>query len=74
MVVFAAAKGRQQSFEPAGARGLAVVGDATRKLQDSTAHGFFTGAILATMNAKSACFHEERLRDQRCDPLDILSM
>jgi hypothetical protein len=51
VVVFAAAKGRQLSYEPRGARGLKLVKDdppllAPRKGE----HGFFTDAILASLS------------------------
>ncbi len=51
-VVFAASKGRQVSFEPASARGLALdtTESAEVKLSDTTPHGFFTGAFLTAMS------------------------
>jgi hypothetical protein len=48
MVVFAASKGRQVSYEPAGARGL-VLDATTRGIVQADSHGFFTGALLATL-------------------------
>lgn len=51
-LVLAAAKGRQLSFEPSGARGLALA-PATRPLvvPRGEGHGFFTGALLASLGA-----------------------
>jgi hypothetical protein len=48
IVVFAASKGRQVSFEPGGSRGLVLDADARGRVQ-ADSHGFFTGALLATL-------------------------
>ncbi len=55
-VVFAASKGRQLSYEPASSRGL-VLTDSDRALvrgEASTAHGFFTGALLESLRDRAS--------------------
>lgn len=54
-MVFAASKGRQQSFEPARARGF-LSPDRAREVRSDEArpHGFFTGALLATLEDASS--------------------
>jgi hypothetical protein len=51
VVVFAASKGRQVSYEPGGSRGLVL--DASMRAQvapsSGASHGFFTGALLSTL-------------------------
>ncbi len=50
VVVFAAAKGRQSSFEPTGARGLVLHEAAVPLVHGPGDHGFFTGALLASLH------------------------
>jgi uncharacterized caspase-like protein len=50
VLVFSAAKGRQASFEPGNARGLALETVPSAK-GNVSAHGFFTGAILAALGS-----------------------
>ena len=53
-LVFAAAKGRQFSYEPAGRRGLELAPDAAPLLgREPGAHGFFTGALIASLESSS---------------------
>jgi len=49
-VVFAAAKGRQLSYEPAGTRGLQLV-KGGRSASTEPAHGVFTGALLRSLGS-----------------------
>lgn len=51
VLVFAAAKGRQLSYEPTGTRGLDLVPDARPLVTTASAHGFFTAAVLASLAA-----------------------
>ncbi len=57
MVVFAASKGRQLSYEGSGARALKLVRpDAAlqRKLSAVGGHGLFTAALLASLESSDA--------------------
>lgn len=50
-IVFAAAKGRQESYEPGASRGF-VLNDSDKanvKFDSTTPHGFFTGALLGAL-------------------------
>jgi WD40 repeat protein len=51
VIVFAAAKGRQVSFEPNGARGLVLDAEVKPLVlpPDAEPHGFFTGALLGSL-------------------------
>lgn len=49
-VVFAAAKGRQVSFEPGNARGFVVVSEADVARAPDGPHGYFTGAVLSALD------------------------
>ncbi len=53
VVVFAAAKGRQVSYEPGSARGL-VLDTSVRTTVRADAHGFFTGAILESLGSPAS--------------------
>ncbi|HUS63153.1 MAG TPA: caspase family protein [Kofleriaceae bacterium] len=48
-VVFAAAKGRQQSYEISGGRGLVLRPAAPTAAAAAPSHGFFTGALLRAL-------------------------
>ena len=49
VLVFAAAKGRQLSYEPNGSRGVVLTKDTKPLVQTSEAHGLFTGALLQAL-------------------------
>jgi hypothetical protein len=50
-IVFAAAKGRQYSFEPGTARSLELEGAPAReRMAGGEKHGFFTGALLEALH------------------------
>lgn len=49
VIVFAAAKGRQSSYEPNGVRGFALSAESERLVAAEGDHGFFTGALLSSM-------------------------
>lgn len=52
VIVFAASKGRQSSYEPTGTRALVRTGGGARvepAKEVGTGHGFFTGALLAAL-------------------------
>jgi uncharacterized caspase-like protein len=53
VLVFAASKGSQLSYEPAGARGLVLIDDERPNFAPvgSGDHGFFTGALLASLDS-----------------------
>jgi|GEM_PF-5461508 len=55
-VIFAAAKGRQESLEPNSARGLRLDpgGKAQVRFDTNVPHGFFTGAILTALRDPEA--------------------
>lgn len=50
VIVFAAAKGRQLSYEPSNSRGLELTGDRPLGGLESQ-HGFFTAALLSALDA-----------------------
>ncbi len=52
IVVFAASKGRQVSFEGNATRGLRVGAAAPRPVTTTGEHGFFTGALLGALTSK----------------------
>lgn len=55
VVVFAAAKGRQSSFEPGVARARGIVRKGTRHLvrfDEDRPNGFFTGAVIESLGAR----------------------
>ncbi len=49
VLVFAAAKGRQLSYEPSGQRGLGLEAQTAPLVSAGGAHGYFTGAVLASL-------------------------
>jgi hypothetical protein len=52
VVVFAAAKGRQFSYEPRGSRALVLTDEARELVQPrGKEHGFFTGAFLDALDS-----------------------
>jgi Caspase domain len=55
VVVFAAAKGRQLSYESGGGRGLSLdLGDRAELVGGGGSHGYFTGAVLASLGDPAA--------------------
>jgi uncharacterized caspase-like protein len=50
VVVFAAAKGRQESYEPSGARGFSIKTEAPT-FSIARGHGLFTGAVLESLHS-----------------------